>query len=322
MEYPLGRHNFLRSNNLEEMQDVLGRIMCPHRLSYLDKPEPLDAVINSFDLGNLVLNYVQYGVPIAVDPGATGDFYALQIPLYGNALVRSGGKTIISTPEIMAVTDPEAPLYMELERSTKLLLVRADWDFANRVLRDLTGGLLPWKLRFDLGLDVSAGRQCQWFTEVVNLVRRADVGGGMLKGPMWVPQLEESMVARLIQLHAHRYSELLATPAMPASQRVFGQVVDKIEAMPEQLHTEGSLASEFDVSSRSLRSAFQRYLETSLFGKLWHVRLHRAHLDLLWATPEETTVPAVAERWGLWEPLFTQRYGENYGETPEQTLRR
>jgi transcriptional regulator GlxA family with amidase domain len=56
---------------------------------------------------------------------------------------------------------------------------------------------------------------------------------------------------------------------------------------------------------------------------LRRVRMDRVHTDLLAADPSDTTVTAIAARWGfLSAGRFSADYRSTYAELPRQTLRR
>ncbi|HVV11176.1 AraC family transcriptional regulator [Amycolatopsis sp.] len=320
MEHPLARFNVLRSHDLDEMRDQLSRIMCRHGLSLAGGAEPLDAIINSRGSRHFVFNFVRYGPPVNVDPGCTRTFTALQIPLRGRALVRNGNRAVVSTPGLMVVTDPHEPLYMELSRNTELVLARIDWAFVQRTMGSLLGMEIPWRISFRLALDVTSKRARGWhrmLMEFMSSVARPEV---WFPNSMSLPWLEERLVSDLIYLQGNTYTEILAARPCPVSPRMFREALDLIESVPEEPHTESSIAARFDVSVRALQEAFRQYIDSSISEQLVLARLHRAYLDLRWAYPGEVTVQEIATRWGFADPGFTRLYRAIYHEHPQQTL--
>jgi AraC family ethanolamine operon transcriptional activator len=78
-----------------------------------------------------------------------------------------------------------------------------------------------------------------------------------------------------------------------------------------------------DVSERTLQLAFQDIMRITPVAYLSRVRLHRARVDLLAATPATSTVSAVAMDWGFWHfGEFSKAYKSCFHEMPSQTLRR
>lgn len=75
------------------------------------------------------------------------------------------------------------------------------------------------------------------------------------------------------------------------------------------------------ISVRSLQYAFRRHFGMSPLAYLEELRLAGAHAELLDADPTQTTVSAVAARWGFRHlGRFAERYRRSYGENPSSTL--
>ena len=76
------------------------------------------------------------------------------------------------------------------------------------------------------------------------------------------------------------------------------------------------------LSPRGLQAAFRRHLDTTPLAQLRSIRMERAHLDLQHAQPGDTSVAALAARWGFTHlGRFAMEYRRRYGHSPSQTLR-
>jgi AraC-like DNA-binding protein len=76
------------------------------------------------------------------------------------------------------------------------------------------------------------------------------------------------------------------------------------------------------LSPRGLQAAFRRHLDTTPLAQLRSVRMERAHRDLQDAAPGNTSVAALAARWGFTHlGRFAVEYRRRYGSSPSQTLR-
>lgn len=83
------------------------------------------------------------------------------------------------------------------------------------------------------------------------------------------------------------------------------------------------MARAADLSVRGLQVALHRVMDVTPTVLLRQVRLDRVHADLTVATPETTTVRAVAHRWGFSHlGRFSAVYHDRFGEHPSTTLRR
>lgn len=115
-------------------------------------------------------------------------------------------------------------------------------------------------------------------------------------------------------------------PSRPDSRdahpKALRRAIAYIEAYADADISPADIAAAAHVSVRSVQLAFRRHLDTTPMTYLRDVRLARVRADLEAASPEETTVAAVAARWGF---VHLGRFGEIYkqafGETPGATLR-
>jgi AraC-like DNA-binding protein len=82
------------------------------------------------------------------------------------------------------------------------------------------------------------------------------------------------------------------------------------------------IAGTAHVTIRALQYAFRRQYGISPMGYVRRARLDQAHRELQAADPTQTTVTAIAARWGFPHPSqFSALYRETYGVSPSQTLR-
>ncbi|MFF0744302.1 helix-turn-helix transcriptional regulator [Streptomyces sp. NPDC004111] len=100
-----------------------------------------------------------------------------------------------------------------------------------------------------------------------------------------------------------------------------------IAHIEEHAHTDLSvadIAESAHVSVRTVQCAFRRHLDTTPMGYVRRVRLAHAHAELVAAgAGSETTVTAVAARWGFFQPgRFASVYRGVYGCLPHETLHR
>ncbi|SRX79618.1 helix-turn-helix transcriptional regulator [Mycolicibacterium parafortuitum] len=108
-----------------------------------------------------------------------------------------------------------------------------------------------------------------------------------------------------------------------ASQRVLERALSFIEDYADTDISLADIAAAARVTPRSLHVTFARQMNCTPLEFLRDVRLHHAHLDLIAADPDTTTVADIAARWGFGavEP-FSVLYRHRYGISPETTFRR
>jgi transcriptional regulator GlxA family with amidase domain len=120
----------------------------------------------------------------------------------------------------------------------------------------------------------------------------------------------------------HPYRETLAAPGEPGHPVAVRNAMDIIEAGAHLPLTTSTLARQCHVSVRTLQEGFRRHLGMSPMAYVRVVRLRCAHRDLRSANPTDSTVAAIAHRWGFTHlGRFAEAHKTVYGETPLQALR-
>lgn len=83
------------------------------------------------------------------------------------------------------------------------------------------------------------------------------------------------------------------------------------------------LAAAAGVGVRTLQEGFRRHLDTTPTAYLRRIRLEHVRAELEKADSQETTVSAIALRWGFTHfGDFARSYRMAYGERPSETLRK
>ncbi len=145
---------------------------------------------------------------------------------------------------------------------------------------------------------------------------------GVLSTPLAAAHFEQVLISGLLSAQPNN-TLLAASGTAPPTSRTVRRALNLISARPEHPWRVAELATEVEVSPRTLQQAFQRERGTSPLEELRRSRLVRAHADLLAGSPESTTVTEVACRWGFFHlGRFAQTYRASYAESPSQTLAR
>jgi AraC-like DNA-binding protein len=138
---------------------------------------------------------------------------------------------------------------------------------------------------------------------------------------VWDP-LVESLIHGLLLVADHSYRQTLTAPADPGRPAAVRDAMDIIDTGPHLPMTTLTLARQCHVSVHTLQEGFQRHLGISPMAYLRQVRLRRTHRDLRSAHPADSTVAAIAHRWGFTHlGSFAAAHKKMFGETPRQALR-
>lgn len=135
---------------------------------------------------------------------------------------------------------------------------------------------------------------------------------------------EASRTTALALLHTFPHRLLAPDVALP--QGATGRVREAVEYMHAFAHTPISttdVAEHVGLSVRGLQQAFQRQVGTAPNSMLRGIRLDRIREELRTGTVRETTVAAVAVKWGFAHlGRFSAAYATRFGEYPRDTLQR
>ena len=314
-------HPLFRSQNLDETRDLVAKVFCAHRLATSDKKGEINAVHNRIDLGRVALNYLDYGSEVQITPGELNSFYLVQIPLAGNAEIKCGEESIISTPILASVPNPVRKLDMTWRANNPQLLIHINRSVLEEQLERITGRSLTVPLQFNLGMDLTSPQAQSWLNLVETLYTDAE-NNGLSLNPSIRQQYEDLLITGLLYAHKHNYSNMLECGAQVSMPRNIRKAVQLCIDSPELPLTITELASSTGVSIRSLQAGFKQYTGLSPMEFLKQNRLTRVHEELMNPDSDFTSVAEIAFYWGFNHlGRFAAAYKARYGELPSQTLR-
>lgn len=330
---PLSQHALLRTRDLDQAREMVGRIFCPHRLDTIGRGQ-FDVTHNHVKGTHISLNYLEYGAKTLIAPGLLGSFYLLQIPLAGGAAITNGTDRYYSHAKRAALLNPHRETTMIWEEGCRQILVQirrsAMQDYLARHL-----GLDPEKpVTFHGGIDLETLPGARLARLVAHIVAEAEAsapksGSGPEPDPPPDPapgalmshHIEEALIGGIVDSFRHS----LAGKTRPDPQAIvpgnIRRAVAFIHANLDQPLRLRDILQTTRVSERNLQIGFQRHHGTSPMGYLRQSRLRRIHDDLSKGIPGET-VTEIAQRWGVTHPgRFSQDYRRQFGCPPSQTLR-
>lgn len=319
---PLVRHERLRTGDVDEACAEVGRAFCPHRLEPVDPAGRLNAHFRSARVGNVGLNYLDYGAAVRIVPGELERFFLVQIPLAGHARIACGTQEIVSDPTLASVPSPIRPLDMHWSDGNPQLIVWIDRAGLEHHLGRMLDRRIKEPIEFDLAMHVADPAMRSWVSVVDLLRSEIECGGPLLAEPRTYGYLEQLLMSQLLLAQPNNYlDQLRSEPA--AAPRAVRRAKDLIEDHAAEALTVEDVAEAVGLSVRALQKGFQQHLNTTPTAYLRDIRLARTHAELSTADPASRTVTDVALRWGfLHLGRFSVEYRRRYGETPSQTLRR
>ncbi|CAB4719557.1 unannotated protein [freshwater metagenome] len=318
----LREHNLFRTQNLDEAREQVARVFCPHGLTTTSADEKLDTVHNRVTLGDVTLNYLDYGADVHITPGELHSFYLIQMPLAGSAEIHSGKESIHSDSSMASIPNPLEKLDMVWHAGNPQLLVYISRITLEERLEDLIGRELQAPVRFELGMDLTTPQARSWRTLVDTLVTDVDRGGLTMHAGVR-DQFQDLIISGLLLSQRHNYSDSIGSRVEPAAPRSVRIAIQACEASPQEPLTVTDMARVAGVSIRSLQDGFKRYVGMSPTEYLRDVRLNRVREDLLSERAQSTSIADIAFSWGFTHlGRFAKTYHDRFGELPSETLRR
>lgn len=318
---PLAGHALFRTADLDEARERVAAIFCPHRLETLGSPRDFDACHHHLRGERLSLNYIEYGARTSIDPGELGGFYLVQMPLEGGAEILNGADRYGSDVAQAAVLNPHVATRMVWQAGTRQVLVQISRRAVEDYLAAELGAVPARPVTFSGGLDVAQGAGAAFRRMVLWLVAEADQGQAPLGGGLMARQIESTLIAGLVEAHAHDLIGALSRHRSAPRPRHLRLAEGFIEAHLDQPITLEEVAAAAGISPRGLQMAFRDHRGTTPLAFWRDLRLDRAHADLLQAGPG-ASVTSVALRWGFSHfGRFSESYRVRFGLCPRDTLK-
>ncbi len=315
-------HNLFRTQNLDEARNEVAKVFCPHGLTTTSHDAKLNAVHNRVTLGDVTLNYLNYGAEVEILPGELNSFYLVQMPLAGSAEISCGKENVHSNKNLASIPHPLEKLKMVWHENTPQLMVYINRTRLEERLEELIGREVHLPVKFELGMDLTTPQAQSWRSLVDTLVTDVDRGGITMHSGVR-NQFQDLIISGLLLSQRHNYSESIGTKIMPATPRSVRLAMAACEANPEESLTVTEMARIAGVSIRSLQDGFKKCVGMSPTDYLRDVRLNRVREDLLSNATQKNSIADIAFSWGFTHlGRFAKIYHQRFGELPSETLRR
>jgi AraC-like DNA-binding protein len=316
----------LQTSDLDEIEDLVGRLITPHRLEPMGPTDGVPSRLHLRSIGSLRAFDCGFSGPVAIDftHPRIDDFVTALVPVAGAIEARFDGSETIATDGQAIIFKPGVRKQLKYRVGCDSRVLFLDRERLTRHCAHLLGRDLPRPLDFDPGFDLTTDRGRQWLRLMDYVWAEVDDPGSLLRAsPLALSQLEQLVMTKLLLAQPHTYSEGLLRPQSAAAPFYVKRAEAYIEEHADEPLSVPALAAQIGVSARSLYDGFQRFRETTPVAHLKTVRLRRVRDDLLNADPSSSSVTEVAVRWGFSNlGNFAVAYRQRFGESPRDTLRR
>lgn len=255
------------------------------------------------------------------------DYYLVMLPMEGRFRLLVDDREWMCTTGRGAICSPTDAFEVLLEGMTRLLCVRIERNAVRDSLKALIGEPPEADPRFFPPLDLDDDRIASFERLAHELCREsvvhAEPGRGSRRGgPLFLDQLEQSLVTLLLECQPHSYSGAVREGRHERPSRSLEKALRFLRRHLERPLTVEDLADAAGVSPRTLYRGFKKELDASPMEVLREERLQRIHRELSAPQPG-TSVTEAAFRWGFNHlGRLAGVYRERFGETPSDTLQR
>ncbi|OBH87223.1 hypothetical protein A5681_13735 [Mycobacterium scrofulaceum] len=294
-----------------------------HKLRLLGPSEGFGFTQRLVQAGPITLAELAYDTDVSLGFAEGRDSYYVHIPIEGWLESQHLGRELVSSPTTASIYRPDAEMAVtRWPGGSRHLGVKIDQLVVDTALETLLGHRPRAPIAFDLTLPLTDGAARSWVSQVFWINRELARVDNPLRHWAVRDRLAESLIYGLLLVANHPYREELASSVRPARPAAVREAVDIIERAPQSALSTAALARQCNVSVRALQEGFRQHVGMSPMGYLRLVRLRRVHADLRVSHPSQTTVAAIAQRWGIGHlGRFAAAYQATFGETPVQTLR-
>ncbi|MEW5809741.1 MAG: AraC family transcriptional regulator [Actinomycetota bacterium] len=299
----------------------MGRFYVAAELAPVDTAT-VNLQMKALQLPMVTVGDVGFGVDIEIRADDVTAYY-IDAPVSGSAMNRwRDGESVSTSTGAVAIFTPGVPCRLSWSADCDQVCLKVSETQMQRQLEAMLDRPVRKRITFDRQLSLSSTAAKDWYSLVRLLGRQAWQPGGLLNHPLAVGNLQLLLIQGLLQMQPHNFTDALNARECPASAAVTKRAIDLLHADPQKVWSTAELARATGVSARSLQRAFERSDHPSPMAYLRRLRLHHAHTELAFHSPNSVTVTTIAARWGfLHLGRFASEYRQHFGESPSETLR-
>ncbi len=316
---PLRAWRQFHSHDFDQVRELVAQKFCDHHLLPAEPYRGTGARFNHVRGQALSLNYLSYGSEMRIDPGDLEDFYLVQIPLSGGALVANGKAVVASDQCTATVLNPTLGTQMTWNADCRMLLLQISRVALHRLAEQAVGLSLSKTVIFDTALPISCGKLERWARQLAACINATEnhSGFGSWKA-LQLNLIEEQLMLGLLTHHQSNIRHLLA--ARPSgSNRQIRRAQDYIHANVCEPLSIVAIAAAADCSIRSLQAGFRNHLGLTPMQYLRDLRLDLARYLML-SRNVKMPVSSIAYDCGFSHlGRFSQHYRARFGELPSTT---
>ncbi|GLQ71802.1 AraC family transcriptional regulator [Vibrio penaeicida] len=311
--------NIVNDSKLDQLVSDVSKIYCPHTIKIHKVNVARQPELGITPLGQNSLVHLSYAAQLTIDAENFENLFLVLNAKNGVANTSQDSERVRFHQGQSVIFSSERCTTLEFNKEFSQASLTLDNSMIEQVCSRWVGSSLNTKLKFKL-TPFQPSFQQQWnkaikFSEDM-------IGNNTPLANNAIRAYEEYLITLLLQYQPHNYSALLQKSDTNPRPNIVKQAEQLIRDTYQAPITITELASELNVSARTLQATFKHSLGVTPKGYLTKVRLERVH-DELSASGTCTTVTQAAFNAGFCHMgRFSEAYKKQFGELPIVTLRR
>ena len=317
---PLDNHCLFDTSDVEAAWRWIRQSHSDHHLTLLSNNE-LHAHYNSAKLGNISINCLEYGTDVSIEPIDDDNFFMIQLPLSGQATVKTANNEALTEPGIASVLSPNQNKVMFWSADCRQILVKIDRSKLERKLSEIIKSPVKEPVLFDLAMPYQEGRMASWWRFISYLINELEQPDSIFDTKHLQDNIESTIIEGLLYNHHHNYSEAVNSSGLSIASFHVKRAEEFMHDNISSKITIADLCHAAEISDRTLHAAFKRFRNISPLNYLQNIRLEKVHHELC-GNLTAASITDIASKWGFTHMgRFASAYKKRYGETPSSTRR-
>lgn len=253
---PLDRFPLIRTFDLDETREALGRLYAHPRLELIGRDRRIEIAINRYRVRHTELSFGSYAADIQMEFPET-DFFSQIIPVRGKGEARLEGTSVALDSGHGVIISPGSALSMTSNADYERLVFKIDGPALRSKLTALTGAHCDRPLKFRPAQDWTRPEMRAFRSHFRFLVDQIGTGSVLLPELLLV-EFEQALITMFLHANRHNYSSLLEKRAPDAAPAEVRRAEEYIEANAARPITLEALAEVSGVSVFSLYRSFRK----------------------------------------------------------------
>jgi AraC-like DNA-binding protein len=322
-ESRLERSTAFQTCDIDETRAYIGALFKEHDLEVIGAKQKPDVVVRHASLEHVDLVYDRHGANVEIFPDKLDDFFLLQIPLAGHAIVNVENRAETYGPGTACLISSSVGVRMSFSGDCEHLNVRVSHHVLMKALERALGDCAAHSLIFRPFIDFTKPEHAALMNLITYLVNVTYYTPKLLRIESNIKHLADLLVDTMLMTVDSNYRGILTgregrfAPAHVRRARSF------IRENLKNCVSSTDIARAAHVSTRSMFAGFAAYYGMGPMTYLRNLRLDAVHETLERSASQDVQVSDVAAEYGfLHFGHFAAAYHERFGELPRATLSR